>query len=90
MRINTSKSEAMVLSRKPVDCPLRVMSKSSPQGKEFKYLGVLFMSEGTMKQEIGQRFGAGGAVLRLLYRTVVTEIELSQKAISIFLPSPYL
>ena len=42
MRISTSKSEAMVLSRKPMDCPLQVGNESLPQVKEFKYLGVLF------------------------------------------------
>ena len=48
--------------------------------KEFKYLGVLFASEGTMEREIGRRIGAAGAVLRSLYRTVVTKRELSRKA----------
>ncbi len=31
MRISTSKSEAMVLSREPLDCPLQVGNESSPQ-----------------------------------------------------------
>ena len=48
MRISTSKSEAMVLSRKPVDCLLQVGNVSLPQVKEFKYLRVLFTSEGMM------------------------------------------
>ena len=60
MRISTSKSEAMVLSRKPMDCLLRVGNESLPQVKEFKYLGVLFASEGTMEREIGRRIGAAG------------------------------
>ncbi|KAK5906143.1 hypothetical protein CgunFtcFv8_002034 [Champsocephalus gunnari] len=43
MRISTSKSEAMVLSRKPIDCPLQVGNESLPQVKEFKYLwGLVF------------------------------------------------
>uniref|UniRef100_A0A8P4KHH4 Reverse transcriptase domain-containing protein n=1 Tax=Dicentrarchus labrax TaxID=13489 RepID=A0A8P4KHH4_DICLA len=92
MRISTSKSEAMVLSRKPVDCLLRVGSESLPQVKEFKYLRVLFTSEGRMEQEIGRRIGAAGAVLQSLYRTVVTKRGLSQKAKlsiyqSIFVPT---
>ncbi|KAI3357012.1 hypothetical protein L3Q82_003647 [Scortum barcoo] len=52
MRISTSKSEAMVLDRKRVACPLRMWVERSclkPQVKEFKYLGVLFTSEGKMK-----------------------------------------
>uniref|UniRef100_A0A673CDI6 Reverse transcriptase domain-containing protein n=1 Tax=Sphaeramia orbicularis TaxID=375764 RepID=A0A673CDI6_9TELE len=39
MRISTSKSEAMVLDRKKVVCPLRVGGESLPQVEEFKYLG---------------------------------------------------
>ncbi|KAK5888457.1 hypothetical protein CesoFtcFv8_014550 [Champsocephalus esox] len=80
MRISTSKSEAMVLSRKPMDCPLQVGNESLPQVKELKYLGVLFSSEGTMEREMGRRIRAVGAVLQSLYRTVVTKRELSQKA----------
>ena len=45
----------MTLSRKPVDYLLRVGNESLPQIKEFKYLRVLFTSEGTMEREIGQR-----------------------------------
>ncbi len=49
MRISASKSEAMVLSRKRVACPLQVGGVLLPQVEEFKYLGVLFTSEGRMK-----------------------------------------
>ncbi len=55
--ISTSKSEAVVLSRKPVDYPLQVGNETLNQVKEFKYLRVLFTSEGTMEQEIGWRIG---------------------------------
>ena len=44
MRISTSKSKTMVLSRKRVECLLRVGNEIHPQVEEFKYLGVLFMS----------------------------------------------
>ncbi|KAI3362222.1 hypothetical protein L3Q82_012540 [Scortum barcoo] len=50
MRISTSKSEAMVLDRKRVACPLRVGGEVLPQVEEFKYLGVLFTSEGKMER----------------------------------------
>ncbi|XP_077077941.1 uncharacterized protein LOC143731159 [Siphateles boraxobius] len=43
--ISTSKSEAMVLSRKRVACPLQVGGEFLPQVEEFKYLGVLFMNK---------------------------------------------
>ncbi|KAI3372000.1 hypothetical protein L3Q82_006867 [Scortum barcoo] len=80
MRISTSKSEAMVLDRKRVACPLRVGGEVLPQVEEFKYLGVLFTSEGKMEREIDRRIGAASAVMRSVYRTVVVKKELSRKA----------
>ncbi|KAI3365319.1 hypothetical protein L3Q82_010409, partial [Scortum barcoo] len=80
MRISTSKSEAMVLDRKRVACPLRVGGEVLPQVEEFKYLGVLFTSEGKMEREIDRRIGAASAVIRSVYRTVVVKKELSRKA----------
>ncbi|KAK0144408.1 Ankyrin repeat and sterile alpha motif domain-containing protein 1B [Merluccius polli] len=70
----------MVLCRKMVDCSLRVGSELLPQVKEFKYLQILFMSEGKMECEMDRRIGAASAVMRALYRTVVVKRELSQKA----------
>ena len=66
MRISISKSEAMVLSRKTMDCAVQVGNETLPQVKEFKYLGVLFTSEGRTKQEISRRIGAAGVVLQSL------------------------
>ncbi|KAI3375876.1 hypothetical protein L3Q82_003763 [Scortum barcoo] len=82
MRISTSKSEAMVLDRKRVVCPLRVGGEVLPQVEEFKYLGVLFTSEGKMEREIDRRIGLvqRPAVMRSVYRTVVVKKELSRKA----------
>ncbi|KAK7925336.1 hypothetical protein WMY93_007646 [Mugilogobius chulae] len=80
MKISSSKSEAMVLDRKKVLCPLQVGGESLPQVEEFKYLGVLFTSEGRMEREIDRRIGAASAVMRSLYRTVVVKKELSRKA----------
>ncbi|KAI3364565.1 hypothetical protein L3Q82_010836 [Scortum barcoo] len=61
--ISTSKSEAMVLDRKRVACPLWVGGEVLPQVEEFKYLGVLFTSEGKMEREIDMRIGAASAVM---------------------------
>ncbi|KAI3359419.1 hypothetical protein L3Q82_002922 [Scortum barcoo] len=68
--ISTSKSEAMALSRE----------EFLPQVKEFKYLGVLFTSEGKMEREMDRRIGAASAVLRTVVQSVVLKRELSQKA----------
>ena len=80
MRISTSKSESMVLSRKRVECTLRVRDEVLPQVEEFKYLGVLFTSEGRMEREIDRRIATASAVMRALYRSVVVKRELSRKA----------
>uniref|UniRef100_A0A674P165 Reverse transcriptase domain-containing protein n=1 Tax=Takifugu rubripes TaxID=31033 RepID=A0A674P165_TAKRU len=70
MKISTSKSEAMVLDRKKVECLLRVKEEILPQVEEFKYLGVLFTSEGRMEQEIDRRIGAASTVMRTLHRSI--------------------
>ncbi|KAK3539668.1 hypothetical protein QTP70_011124 [Hemibagrus guttatus] len=80
MRVSTSKSEAMVLDRKKVVCTLQVGGEVRPQVEEFKYLGVLFTSEGRIDCEIDRRIGAAAAVMRSMYRFVVEEKELSRKA----------
>ena len=59
---------------------LRVGKEILPEVEEFKYLGVLFTSEGRMEREIDGRIGAASAVLRALRRSVVVKKELSQKA----------
>ncbi|XP_076732247.1 LINE-1 reverse transcriptase homolog [Maylandia zebra] len=80
MRISTSKSEAMVLSQKRVECPLPVGDEFLPQVEEFKYLGVLFASDGRREPEIHRRIRAAAAVMRTLHRSVVVKRELSVKA----------
>ncbi|KAI3368036.1 hypothetical protein L3Q82_026859 [Scortum barcoo] len=52
-------------NRKRVACPLRVGGEILPQVEEFKYLGVLFTSEGKMEREIDRRIGAASAVMRV-------------------------
>ncbi|KAK3547532.1 hypothetical protein QTP86_021516, partial [Hemibagrus guttatus] len=79
MRVSTSKSEAMVLDRKKVACTLQVGGEVLPQVEEFKYLGVLFTSEGRMDCEIDRQIGAAAAVMWSMYRSVVVKKELSRK-----------
>ncbi|KAK3516360.1 hypothetical protein QTP70_009415 [Hemibagrus guttatus] len=80
MRVSTTKSEAMVLDRKKVACTLQIGGEVLPQVEEFKYLRVLFMSEGRMDREIDRRIGAAAAVMQSMYRSVVVKKELSRKA----------
>ncbi|KAK3509001.1 hypothetical protein QTP70_015948 [Hemibagrus guttatus] len=80
MMVSTSKSEAMVLDWKKVVCTLQVGGEVLLQVEEFKYLGVLFMSEGRMDREIDRQIGAAAAVMRSMYRSVVVKKELSRKA----------
>ncbi len=43
---------------------------------EFKYLGVLFTSEGKMEREMDRRIGAVAAAMRPLYRTIVVKLSI--------------
>jgi len=70
----------MVLSWKRVECPLQVGNEILSQVEEFKYLGVLFTSEGRMEREIDGWIGAASAVMWALHWSVVVKKELSQKA----------
>ena len=54
-------------------CPLQVGGELLPQVEEFKYLGVLFMSEGRMEREIDRRIGAAAAVMLSVYWSVVVK-----------------
>lgn len=55
VRVSTVKSEAIVLHQNKVDCSLWVGSKLLPQVREFKYLRVLFTSDGKMDFEVADR-----------------------------------
>ena len=46
---------------------------------EFKYLVVLFTSEGKMEQEIDKWIGAASALMQTLRQSGVVKTELSQK-----------
>lgn len=63
MRISTSKSDAMVLSRKWVSCTLQFGEELLPQVEDVKYLGVLFMSKGRTEQEVDRWISAASAVM---------------------------
>ncbi|TWW74459.1 R2 Retrovirus-related Pol polyprotein from type I retrotransposable element [Takifugu flavidus] len=80
MRISTFKSESMVLAWKKAECLLRVGEEVLPQVEEFKYLGILFTSEGRMERKIDRRSGAASAVMQVFNRSVMVKKELSRKA----------
>lgn len=55
----------MVLCQITVDCSLRIRKKVMPQVKQFKYLRVLFTSEGKMEHEIARLISAAFAVMQI-------------------------
>ncbi|KAI3361882.1 hypothetical protein L3Q82_002204 [Scortum barcoo] len=67
-------------------CPLQVGGEVLPQVEEFKYLGVLFTSEGKIEREIDRRIGAASAVMRSVYRTVCGEEGAESKGEALDLP----
>lgn len=53
----TIKSDTVVLSQKKVDCPLEC--ELQHHGEEFNYLGVFFICQERVEQEIDRCIGAG-------------------------------
>lgn len=80
MRISTSKTETLVLSRQPVDCNIQVSGSQIRQVEEFKYLGVLFASDGKQDREMDRRINQASAILCELGRMVISNRHLSKKA----------
>lgn len=62
-KINSSKTKSMVLDRKTFALPHQVGGEPQPKEQEFKHLGVLFMNEGRMEQEISRQITAASAIL---------------------------
>ena len=48
------------------------------QVEKFKYLGVEFSNDARLDCEIDRRIGSASAILRSLYRSVVTKKEVSR------------
>ena len=64
---------------------LQVSGNTLQQLEIFKYLGVVFTSDGRQSEEIDTRVANANAVQRELYRSVVTKWELSNTAkLSVF------
>ncbi|TWW66772.1 hypothetical protein D4764_20G0008040 [Takifugu flavidus] len=78
-----SRDLQQMLGRFATECEAAGMristSKSKSMVEEFKYLRILFTSEGRMEREIDRRIGAASAVMHALNRSVVVKKELSRK-----------
>ena len=70
----------MVVARREALCRLTVNGVALKQVEKFKYLGSTFARDGKWDTEINIRIGKAGAVMRELYRTIVTKRELSRRA----------
>ena len=80
MQISTKKTEVMVFSRQKEQCAMNVNGTPLNQVEKFKYLEVEFSNDVRLDCEIDRRIGSASAILRSLYRPVVTEGEVSGRA----------
>ena len=80
MKISTTKTETMCLSRQPKQCSLQIDGVPPKQSEKFKYLGVSFTSDGRENSEMDIHIGKASAVMRQLHRSVVLKWELCTKA----------
>jgi len=84
-KISSKKIEVLCLSRPPRQCFLQVSGNTLQQVETFKYLWVLFTSDSSRNKGINTRNGEANAVLRELYRSVVTKRELLKtRKLSVF------
>ena len=85
IKISTTKTETMRLSRQPKQCSLQIDGVPLKQSEKLKYLGVPFTSDGRQNSKMNIRIGKTSAVMRQLHRSVVLKRELCTKAkLSIF------
>ena len=78
MKISTSKTEILHLSRNRVQCSLKVSGVSLEQAKKLKYLGVAFTSDELQGEEMDGQSGKASAVMRALHHSVFLKQELSK------------
>jgi len=80
MKITTKKTEVLYFSRNLSLYMLQVTVNALQQVKTFKYLEIVSTSDRRRNREIDTGIGKANAVLRELYRSVVTKQELSNTA----------
>ena len=66
LRIHTFKVEPMVLKSEKMKFLLWLLKQLLLQVEQFRYLGILFMSEGRMDQELDSQTGVTSAVSQTL------------------------
>ena len=79
MKISTSKTEVLHLSRNPAQCFLRVGGVSLKQTEKLKDLVVTFTNDGRQDEVLDVRSGKASAVMRALHYSVVLKWKLSRK-----------
>ena len=80
MKISTAKTEIMRLSGHPVQCSFQTNGITLKRTEKFKYLGVIFSSDGRQGNKLDTRIEKASAAMRQLYRSVVLKRELCTKA----------
>jgi len=85
MKISSKKIEVLCLLRRPRQCFLQVIGNTLQQVEAFKYLEVVFTSDGSRNKLIDTLIFKANTVLRMLYCPVVTKRQLSKNAkLSVF------
>ena len=69
----------MVLSRQRQQCAVNVNGSPLNQVEKLKYLGVEFSNDTRQDCEIDRHIGSASAILRSLYRSVVSKKEVSRR-----------
>jgi len=71
MKISTTETEVLHLSRNPDQCSLHVSGTSLKQVEKFRHLGVVFTSDGKQDVELDTRMGKASAVMQTLQNSVL-------------------
>ena len=69
--------EVLCFCRNPCQCALQIFGNALQQAEELEHLEVVFTSDGRQNKKVDTWIGKANAVLRELYRSVVTKRELS-------------
>ncbi|CAM1325865.1 Uncharacterised protein r2_g3477 [Pycnogonum litorale] len=64
MNISVAKTKTLLFSRRPEQCTLHFSRTPLKRVEKFKYLGVVFTSDGRRDIELDTRIAAAGAVMR--------------------------